>query len=174
MPTGECPDCGALCQPRQTRYDVHLYPVVRVKVPDIEADSHREAVKRARNRVDLDRQLSLTIHDGIHVLDIEYAEDLAYYLIDEVGGANHARSAWYADPAHLKSLEGLKPMPLVNPSPEDRYIEEGGVRCPYCRSPHLEGGEVTIDAGAVHQEVACKNCDQAWTDRYRLIGMRAM
>lgn len=168
------PRLWALCQPRWARYDVHLYPVVRVKVPGIEANSHGEAVKRARNRVDLDRLLSLAIHDGIHVLDIEYAEDLAYYLIDEVGDANHARTTWYADLAHLKSLEGLKPLPLVNPSPEDRYIEERGVRCPYCRSSHLEGGEVTIDAGAARQEVACKDCDQAWTDRYRLIGMRAM
>jgi DNA-directed RNA polymerase subunit RPC12/RpoP len=160
-PAGECPDCGALCQPRQTRYDVHLYPVVRVKVPDIEADSHREAVKRARNRVDPNRLLSLTTHDGIHVFDIESAEDLAYYLVDEVGDADHARSVWYADPAHLKYLEGLKPLLPANPSPEDRYIEEGGVRCPYCGSPRLEGGEVTIDVGTAWQPFDCRDCNHA-------------
>jgi len=53
-----------------------------------------------------------------------------------------------------------------------RYVEQGGVSCPYCGSDQLEGGSVEIDGAFANQEVRCLVCRQDWTDEYKLVGIR--
>ena len=53
---------------------------------------------------------------------------------------------------------------------QERYIHKGGAKCPYCGSPHLQGGFVEIEAGRAYQDVACLQCNKAWIDSYKLFG----
>ena len=73
------------------KYHVHVYPVVRVLVPDIEADSPEEACKAAEAAIDwnqlFDRQISQHM--------IEYADDFHGFLVDEDGDTEHKRSTAY-------------------------------------------------------------------------------
>lgn len=55
-------------------YDVHLYPVVRVKVAGVEAESPEEAARKAEESLDLHALLS----HGV----VEYADDLDGFLVD--------------------------------------------------------------------------------------------
>ena len=54
------------------KYDVHLYAVVRVKVPGVEANSPEEAAKIADDQTDLDHAFK----DG------EYIEEIEAILVD--------------------------------------------------------------------------------------------
>lgn len=52
------------------------------------------------------------------------------------------------------------------------YIDEGGVRCPYCGSynistytPHI----VDEDRGGLVQKVCCGNCRKTWADFYKIV-----
>ena len=56
------------------KYDVHIYAIVRVSVPGIEADSPRQAAILAENRTDL----NVEFRNG------EYAEDIDCFLVDEL------------------------------------------------------------------------------------------
>ena len=60
-------------------YDVHLFPVVRLKVPNVEAPSHREAIARARCQIAEDLTQRFPDDDG------EYAEEFSHYLVEVVG-----------------------------------------------------------------------------------------
>ena len=50
-----------------------------------------------------------------------------------------------------------------------KYVREGGVKCPYCKSPDITGGSVAVDANRAWREVDCQQCGRNWTDLYRLI-----
>ncbi len=52
-----------------------------------------------------------------------------------------------------------------------KYIDEGGVRCPYCGADQIEGGSVEIEEGTAQQKVGCLSCDRHWTDIYHLVGV---
>ena len=49
-----------------------------------------------------------------------------------------------------------------------RYIQAGGVKCPFCDSQDIEGGAVEIDFGRAYQKVTCKKCGKTWVDGYSL------
>jgi len=70
------------------RYDVHIYPIVRVKVSGVEADNQVEAIKKAEQIIDLH---SLLDRDD----EIEYAEDIDCFLVDEEGDEEYQKSRWY-------------------------------------------------------------------------------
>lgn len=57
-------------------------------------------------------------------------------------------------------------MPMTN----EEYVQHSGVRCPYCGSPDLDGGSVTVDAGAAWQGISCNGCGESWQDQYKLVG----
>jgi len=40
--------------------------------------------------------------------------------------------------------------------------------CPFCKSPDIEGQEVTIEDGAAYQKCSCLECEKGWEDRYVL------
>ena len=78
------------------KYNVHLYAVVRVKVPDVEAESQKEAIEKAEAQVDLYSTFDwegLPINGGIVAFD--YAEEIAYYLVDEHGDEEYLDSKWW-------------------------------------------------------------------------------
>ena len=52
-----------------------------------------------------------------------------------------------------------------------KYIEGGGVACPFCGSENIEGGSVEIDCGFANQNVGCADCGAEWLDYYVLNGV---
>ena len=68
------------------RYHVHVYPVFRVRVPDVEADSPEEACEKAEQAVNF----AQFAHLGL-----EYADGIDGFLVDEDGDTEHQRSASY-------------------------------------------------------------------------------
>jgi len=77
------------------KYDVHIFPVVRVKVTGVEANSQRAAIRKALRSINLEEA-------AVHPDD--YAEDIVEYLVDEHGDRNHSRSQCYVDTIHFRSL----------------------------------------------------------------------
>ena len=75
------------------KYHVHLYPIVRVLVRDVEADSQVEAIKKAEELVDLDRLFAGL--GGPHVASMEYADGIDGFLVDEDGDTEYGRSTCY-------------------------------------------------------------------------------
>ena len=56
-------------------------------------------------------------------------------------------------------------------SPEQKYLESGGSKCPNCDSTSITGcGPVEMDDGA-WQNVECEDCGATWTDTYTLTGI---
>ena len=53
----------------------------------------------------------------------------------------------------------------------EKYLENGGTRCPLCGSLEIEGSEVNVDAGMACQRMSCTDCGAVWTDTYKLVGI---
>jgi hypothetical protein len=62
-----------------TKYDVHIYAVVRVCVKGVDAQDPLDAIKRAEESIDLHEVLDRDCQ-GCYT---EYAEDVESYLVDE-------------------------------------------------------------------------------------------
>lgn len=73
------------------KYTVHIFPIVRVKIPDIEADSHEEAMKKAEAGVDFNSLLNNSGGDYV----VEYADDLDAFHVDEENDPEYQNSVWY-------------------------------------------------------------------------------
>ena len=56
---------------------------------------------------------------------------------------------------------------------KQQYLNEGGVRCPYCRSGDLECRPITINGNLAHQKVNCHTCGKTWLDIYTLTNILA-
>jgi hypothetical protein len=69
------------------KYTVWVYPVVRVKFADVEADSQEEAMKKVDEIADFHALLD---RDGV-----EYAEDVDCFHVDEDNDPEYERSRWY-------------------------------------------------------------------------------
>jgi hypothetical protein len=51
----------------------------------------------------------------------------------------------------------------------DRYIKNGGVSCPVCKSNNIEGEPISVMQGGVaEQDCHCTTCGAAWCDIYTL------
>ncbi len=68
------------------RYRVHCYVVVRVPVY-VEAESHKDAMEKAANDTDF--------HSLFTRNEIEYAEEISGYLVDEDGDEEYDHSCAY-------------------------------------------------------------------------------
>ena len=55
----------------------------------------------------------------------------------------------------------------------DRYLKQGGVRCPFCNSEKISGGSMELEAGAAYQDIGCCDCKRIWQDVYTLDGIEA-
>lgn len=73
-------------------YDVHLFALVRVKVPGVEADSQRAAIEAAEKAIDLYQIASAKIYGAECV---EYAEEIVEALVDEEGDPEYSKSTWF-------------------------------------------------------------------------------
>jgi transposase-like protein len=51
---------------------------------------------------------------------------------------------------------------------KQQYLDEGGVKCPYCRSKDLKCKFITTNNGLAHQEINCCTCNKTWLDVYTL------
>jgi hypothetical protein len=72
------------------KFDVHLFPIVRVKRVGIEAPDEEAAIKKAESEMDLNTFFNALngyirsyfgSHDPVH---LEYAEEMSHYLVDPV------------------------------------------------------------------------------------------
>lgn len=76
-------------------YDVHLFPLVRVKVR-VEADDQTKAIERAEGQASLHRIFDKDMANDGAVLETEYAEEISHYLVDETNDDDYMNSHWYA------------------------------------------------------------------------------
>lgn len=81
------------------RYDVHIFATVRVKVPDVEAETQEEAIKKAKESVDFESLLS-----NIGGYETESADEIGYYLVDEAGDKEHNNTRWYSGQFSIDQL----------------------------------------------------------------------
>ena len=76
------------------KYTVHIYAIVRVEVPEIEAETQQQALTRAQKQVDLyDLFRRCDVPNGVEC--IEYADEISHFLVDEEGDEEHEKSKWY-------------------------------------------------------------------------------
>lgn len=62
-------------------------------------------------------------------------------------------------------------MSLLTDQQKKQYLDTEGVRCPYCKSPDIEGGHMSVEHCGASQTVTCTNCDAEWIDDYELVGI---
>ena len=76
------------------KFHVHVYAVVRVLVPNIEADSQIEACEKADEMVDM---TNLFGHVPFRppVASVEFADEINGFLVDEDGDTEHEKSTSY-------------------------------------------------------------------------------
>ena len=73
--------CGGYAQSSSENvklHNVHIYAIVRVKVSNVEAENHAEAIKKAEDMIDLNGLFN-------RGSDQEFADDIDCFLVDEVG-----------------------------------------------------------------------------------------
>ena len=92
-----------MTEPAEVPYDVHLFPVVRLKVAGIRAASHEAAIELAiqQSADELPRRFTAP--------DSEYSEEFLHYLVDVVGDPEYELSRWFysRDEPLLSLLERL-------------------------------------------------------------------
>jgi ssDNA-binding Zn-finger/Zn-ribbon topoisomerase 1 len=49
-----------------------------------------------------------------------------------------------------------------------KYVQGGGVRCPYCQSQELEAGQGEFDADFAWVTVTCTDCGEEWHEVFHL------
>jgi hypothetical protein len=83
------------------RFDVHLFPIVRIKVVDISAPTPQRAIEVALQRAPLEQ-----LEAALKPLEAEFAEEYSHFLVDVVGDTEFEHSQFFyssADP-------GLSPL----------------------------------------------------------------
>jgi hypothetical protein len=76
------------------KYHVHVYPIVRVLVPDVEADSQEEACQKAEAAWNWEAVLRQAGNERGWPA-VEYSDDINGFLVDEDGDTEHESSTWY-------------------------------------------------------------------------------
>ncbi len=89
-------------------YDVWLFPVVKVKVTCIEADSQIEAIKKARHEIDMELLLTDRMA-GLEFAD-EFIPDV---LVDVRGDETYEMSQWWTERPNGE----FRPKYKQNPAP---------------------------------------------------------
>ena len=49
------------------------------------------------------------------------------------------------------------------------YVNDKGLKCPFCRSQLIEGGFIEVQNGKAYQEIGCTECKNKWQDVYQLV-----
>ena len=53
-----------------------------------------------------------------------------------------------------------------------QYAIKDGVRCPWCKSNEIEGGQFDVQEGVAFQPIHCHGCLREYTDVYRLVAFQ--
>ena len=53
---------------------------------------------------------------------------------------------------------------------EKEYALGGGMQCPHCESPLIEGDRVEVDGDAAWAACHCLKCEASWVDQFVLNG----
>ncbi len=77
----------------ETDHDVHVFAVVRVKVPGIMARSHIAAIREALGRVNFYALFDSCAQPKVEC--VEFAEEFFHYLVDDAGDEEFGRTQWY-------------------------------------------------------------------------------
>ncbi len=59
----------------------------------------------------------------------------------------------------------------MNPEKAKKYLERRGLVCPFCDSWDIEGGSMDFEAGEIVQRISCHECNEQWTDIYKLVAV---
>jgi hypothetical protein len=82
-----------------SKHIVHMFAVVGVKVCDVEAASHEEAVKAAvGSRVrDFDTLFDTTNyrHRPYGVTNVEFGDEFSHFIVDETDDKDYVRTTWH-------------------------------------------------------------------------------
>ena len=78
------------------KYNVYVYPIVRVLIKDVEANSQEEACRKAEPEA-----------TSWGMRNAEYADDIDGFLVDEHDDPEHERSTWY-EKDYTPSPEGRR------------------------------------------------------------------
>ncbi len=52
-----------------------------------------------------------------------------------------------------------------------KYIDAGGVYCPYCENEDLEWARVDIEGDEAYQQARCPKCGGRWANSYALVSI---
>ena len=139
------------------KYHVHLYPIVRVLVRDVEAESQVEAIKKAEELVDLDRLFHHVRFDP-PVAYVEFADDTDGFLVDEDGDESYEKSTVYDAEYRPKEV----------PVAEQRVVVvfiEGGVASNVEQPDDVDVHIIDFDTeGAVDGELC--TCERAFSPHF--------
>jgi formate dehydrogenase maturation protein FdhE len=56
----------------------------------------------------------------------------------------------------------------MKPEKAKEYLEQRGLACPFCGSWDIEGDSMDFEAGEIAQRISCHECNEQWTDVYKL------
>jgi hypothetical protein len=70
-------------------FDVHLFPVIRVKISVVDAPSPRDAVEETL------RHIGPNFYARFKEPDSEFADEFSHYLVDVPGDADFRESQWF-------------------------------------------------------------------------------
>ena len=78
------------------RFDVHLFPIARLKIAGISASSPEEAIEIARGKMPI-QEFDRTLRNfrAENVADAEDAEEFSHFLVDYVGDETFERSRFF-------------------------------------------------------------------------------
>ena len=54
---------------------------------------------------------------------------------------------------------------------EQEYLENGGQKCPVCKSENISADKTEIDGSQGYANVDCRDCGATWTDIFKLVGI---
>jgi hypothetical protein len=79
---------------------VWVFPIIRVKVPSVEAESQKDAIAKVNYLIDSGVINFHTMFDGPvpdieHATNAEYADDVDGYCVDGEGDSEYKRTQWY-------------------------------------------------------------------------------
>jgi len=52
-----------------------------------------------------------------------------------------------------------------------KYLQQRGLVCPFCGAWDIEGGSMDFEAGEIAQRISCHECNERWTDVYKLVAV---
>jgi len=90
-----------------TKFHVHLMAEVRIKVPNVEADSKEEAVAKAMEGIDLNMLLHREVPN-----EMEYAEAVTGALVDEAEDESFEKSQYFEDKKFQEIMEKYSKRPI--------------------------------------------------------------